>query len=443
MALSVFIRTNLEPILQEWETFAGTLLPLNMLDTAVLRDHAQRMLETIAADLERPQTAEQKDQKSKGRAPPSLAETAAGLHGADRRTLGLQVHQLAAEYRALRASVIRLWSVSITSVQQSDFDEIIRFNEAIDQALAESITHYYMEKEQQSRLFNTILSNSPDHSYILDLEKKIIYANEAMTDLFGIPLNRMIGKSFVELGVPLAEDIEHGLQILIDTKKTVHGEMTYAVPPGETKTYECIFAPVISADGKVEAIAGTARDITERKAWEQHIWNNANYDFLTNLPNRRLFLDRLDQGIRHAERIGLPLVLLFVDLDHFKAANDMLGHEGGDLLLFQAADRIHRCVRETDTVARIGGDEFTVILTEIKQVTHVGVLVQEIVDELARPFAIHDATAQISASVGVALFPYDGATPEDLMKNADHAMYAAKNAGGNSYRFFADHVQQT
>jgi diguanylate cyclase (GGDEF)-like protein len=149
--------------------------------------------------------------------------------------------------------------------------------------------------------------------------------------------------------------------------------------------------------------------------------------------------DRLEQDIKHAGRIDAQIALLFIDLDHFKAANDSFGHDAGDILLRLAAERIRACVRETDTVARLGGDEFTVILQGLGGIEHIERVAEKIVESIARPFAISGHNVQISSSIGVAIFPDDAMTPDQLLKNADEAMYMAKAEGRNKFRFFSPH----
>lgn len=216
--------------------------------------------------------------------------------------------------------------------------------------------------------------------------------------------------------------------------------MSVSVKSKKIQIYEYVFAPVIGTDGEIEAVAGTARDITARKTVEQHSWNAANYDFLTGLPNRRLFRDRLEQAVKHSERTGLPLALLFIDLDLFKKANDSLGHDGGDLLLRQTAQRIGPCIRGTDTASRIGGDEFTVILSEITQIKHVEILAREILNALASPFHILQNVVHISGSIGITISPQDGIEPQKLVSNADQAMYIAKSNGRNGFSFYTKNI---
>jgi diguanylate cyclase (GGDEF)-like protein len=169
---------------------------------------------------------------------------------------------------------------------------------------------------------------------------------------------------------------------------------------------------------------------------EEKCRREANYDSLTSLPNRNLFRDRLELEVKRVERSGTQLALLFIDLDGFKEVNDGLGHAAGDQLLISAAQRIHACVRSTDTVARLGGDEFTVILTEVNRISSVELLAQEIMAELARPFLIGQKEVKISGSIGITLCPHDGMSAEDLLRNADQAMYVSKNAGRNRFSFF-------
>ena len=187
---------------------------------------------------------------------------------------------------------------------------------------------------------------------------------------------------------------------------------------------------------------GFIRDITKQKKSEELIWNQANFDTLTGLPNRHMFHDRLTQDIRKAHRAGLKTALLFIDLDKFKEVNDTLGHSMGDILLKEAARRISSCVRETDTVARLGGDEFTVILAELDDTGSVERVAENILQNLAKPFRLGDEIAYISASIGITLYPDDAAEMEDLLKNADQAMYAAKNKGRNRFDYFTQSMQQ-
>ena len=207
---------------------------------------------------------------------------------------------------------------------------------------------------------------------------------------------------------------------------------------------------VVWVDASVAAIETEAElplhlcmieDVTEKKATEALIWQQANFDALTQLPNRRMFHDRLAHDMVKSQRDGLRTAILFIDLDHFKEVNDTLGHHQGDVLLIDAARRISACVRKSDTVARLGGDEFTVILSELDDVGRVEHIAQHILDSLLQPFALGQEQAFVSASIGITLYPDDAHDIGDLLKHADQAMYAAKGAGRNRFSYFTPALQ--
>jgi diguanylate cyclase (GGDEF)-like protein len=199
--------------------------------------------------------------------------------------------------------------------------------------------------------------------------------------------------------------------------------------------------PIFDTDGSYMGALALVSDITERKQSNELIWHQANYDALTALPNRNMFHDRLSQEMKKARRDGLFLALLFIDLDQFKEINDRFGHDMGDALLVEAAARIAACVRASDTLARLGGDEFVVILPGLDNVTSAERVAQQIIATLNRPFLLGGASGSVSASIGIALHPSDATDPEHLLRNADQAMYAAKNGGRNRYSYFTPDMQ--
>ena len=196
----------------------------------------------------------------------------------------------------------------------------------------------------------------------------------------------------------------------------------------------------IEVEGQHE-FSAFIRDITHKKESEDIIWKQANFDKVTGLPNRHMFHDRLEQEIKKAHRADLQMGLLFIDLDRFKEINDTLGHDMGDILLMESSRRITSCVRESDTVARLGGDEFTVILSEFVDTKIVERAAQAILKVLAEPFQLGDEMAYISASIGITLYPNDASNVEELLKNADQAMYVAKNLGRNQTSYFTAALQ--
>ncbi len=195
-------------------------------------------------------------------------------------------------------------------------------------------------------------------------------------------------------------------------------------------------------DGKPLRMIGTHTDISAHKHSEAQIFRLAHYDQVTKLPNRVLFLDRFAQDIKNARRNHRAITLIFLDLDRFKEVNDTLGHDIGDLLLKEAAQRLLSCVRENDTVARLGGDEFTVVLNNLEYQANTEIIAQKILDKITEPFELGNEQVYISASIGISSFPEDGQDVEMLLKNADQAMYAAKDLGRNRYQFFKRTMQE-
>ncbi len=435
MRLADFIRADMEPILEEWENFAGTILPARSMGAAGLRDHARDMLLEIANDLESYQSRKDQDAKSKGQEPTDGEESSAEVHGSERQTSGFSVSETVSEFRALRASVVSLWTKAYPSISGSQLEDLTRFHEAIDQAVAESLEQYAEAKEMETRLFGAILVASPDPIYVLDLECRFIYANKATADLFALKTGEIIGSSPVELGFSFASELQHNLEKVVADKAIHRGKFVHIFASGRGERFEYLLAPVLDEGGSSEATVCIFRDVTERARAEEKIWHNAHHDLLTELPNRRLFLDRLEQEVKHARRDNRSLAVLFLDLDGFKGVNDSLGHEAGDRVLLGVSERLISCVREDDTVARLGGDEFTVILAGVRQNRDVERVARKIADALAMPFHI-EQPVRISASIGISLFPRDASSPEQLLRAADHAMYKAKKSGSNRMSFY-------
>lgn len=212
---------------------------------------------------------------------------------------------------------------------------------------------------------------------------------------------------------------------------------------GEYRYFTARGVPVLNADGAIREWIGTCTDITDRKRTEDQIHHLAYHDQLTGLPNRQLFQDRLKQDLKRMERNNTALALLFIDLDRFKEVNDTLGHDKGDILLIETARRIRRHVRDSDTFARLGGDEFTIILPECGDELSIDRVVQDVLKELEAPFDLgNESVGHISCSIGIAFYPHDAQTSEDLLKHADQAMYAAKDAGRNRFSYFTPLMQQ-
>lgn len=205
---------------------------------------------------------------------------------------------------------------------------------------------------------------------------------------------------------------------------------------GELRTISVSGRPVFDAGGRFRGYRGIGRDITEQRQAEERIRHLAHHDPLTGLPNRLLLHDRVGHAIAVAERSGRKIAMLYIDLDRFKHVNDSLGHAAGDRLLCAAAERLTACTRRSDTVARVGGDEFAVVLDDVEHSEDAALVAAKVLEELARPFGFGGHEVSVTPSVGVSVYPQDGADVEALLRNADAAMYQAKQAGGNTYQFF-------
>jgi len=292
------------------------------------------------------------------------------------------------------------------------------------------------------QLASLVYQNSNEAMVVTDSENHIIAINPAFTKLTSYTLEDALGK---DPGMLRSGRQDHNFYAemwqSINTLGHWQGEIWNKRKDGHEYAEWLSINTIYDNNGKVHRRVALFSDITDRKNAEALIWNQANYDALTHLPNRRLFRDRLEQDVRKANRDQEMIGLLFIDLDRFKEVNDTLGHHMGDELLIQAAERIQQCVRDSDSVARLGGDEFTVILPSLSNVSDIGQIAQNILDTLARPFTLGEDQAYVSASAGITVYPDDAVSIEDLLKNADQAMYAAKRAGRNRYSYFTSAMQ--
>ncbi|NVJ92326.1 MAG: EAL domain-containing protein [Methylocystaceae bacterium] len=291
--------------------------------------------------------------------------------------------------------------------------------------------------ENELKLSKTVFETTSEAIVVTDLENKIQAVNPSFTHVTGYTEKEVLGKdpAFLSSGRHDAMFYQRMWTQLVDTGRW-QGEIWNRRKNGDLYAEWLSISAVYDSAGKTTQYVAVFSDITKRKKAEELIRHQANYDALTNLPNRSLFVDRLSRATMRAKRQEFKVALMLLDLDRFKSVNDTLGHNTGDLLLREAAVRISHCVRETDTVSRLGGDEFTVILPDLKLNSDIEKVVSKILKALADPFLISGHEIFISGSVGITVFPDDGRELELLLRNADTAMYRAKEAGRNGYRFF-------
>lgn len=216
---------------------------------------------------------------------------------------------------------------------------------------------------------------------------------------------------------------------------TWRGEFHNFKKNGEGYWEVASIAPVKQANGKISHFVAVKEDITSIKEAKQKIHHLAHHDSLTGLPTRALMMERLNSAIAEAEERGWQVAVLFIDIDGFKAVNDTFGHATGDKLLKQLTKNLCACVRDTDTVARIGGDEFIVVLEHVSDNVAITVIAERMIKAVSEAFDIDGIEVNVSASIGIALYPKDAIDPHDLIKMADHAMYGVKRTGKNNFAF--------
>ncbi|WP_438971052.1 EAL domain-containing protein [Methylophaga sp.] len=303
-----------------------------------------------------------------------------------------------------------------------------------------------MQLTEQKLLLSDVAFNSASEAMMItDDFKKIIAINSAFTRITGYNSDEVIGEypSFLIRDLP-----ETDFQKLSDNFATAmkhegiwRGEIQCRHKTNDMFPAYVSMSAVYDTSGNVSNMVGVFSDISAIKAAQAEIQRHANYDPLTDLPNRRLFTDRLQQSVLHCGRSREKLCLMFLDLDRFKDVNDTLGHEFGDELLKQMALRIKECVREVDTVARLGGDEFTIILNEFDNKSHAVSVAQKLITAIEKPITIKDQTLRITTSVGITFYPDDAIETGMLIQNADRAMYAAKEMGGSAFKFYTTELE--
>lgn len=299
------------------------------------------------------------------------------------------------------------------------------------------------EIEEKLKLAASIYESSSEGMLVTNAQNLIISVNAAFTQITGYSAEEVIGKNPKILGSGIhGESFYQDMWDTIITKGFWQGEICDRKKNGELHVKRMTINTIPDSVGKAYRYVALFSDITDIKKNEATIWHQANYDPLTELPNRRLFLDRLEQEIIKAERVDGTLAVLFIDMDNFKEVNDTLGHHAGDALLVEAAKRIEACVRPSDTVSRLGGDEFVIILTKLADHSHIEGIAQNIMSSLQEPMAIGNELLFTSCSIGITLYPNDAKTSEELVKNADQAMYASKNNGRNRFSYFTSFMQE-
>jgi diguanylate cyclase (GGDEF)-like protein/PAS domain S-box-containing protein len=292
--------------------------------------------------------------------------------------------------------------------------------------------------EQRLKVFSTAIEQSPTPVLITGPDRLIQYVNPKFSEETGYSSAEVLGRTPTFLRSEETDDSAYKdmWSHLCHGQRWV-GELVTKRKSGELNWEEAHVGPVKDSSGAITHFVVVLLDINERKQIHQRLAHSAHYDMLTQLPNRILLFERISQALARAKRNYSRLALLFIDLDKFKPINDLHGHAIGDLLLEEAAKRMLGCLRDSDSVGRIGGDEFMVLLPEVANESDASAVAEKILAAINQPFLLGGKTLVISSCIGIALFPEHGVEVAELAKNADAAMYQAKSLGGNRVSLFA------
>jgi diguanylate cyclase (GGDEF)-like protein/PAS domain S-box-containing protein len=321
-------------------------------------------------------------------------------------------------------------------------------------------TRMAQQIEQSEQWHRLLVNTSPDVIYTLDANGRFTYLNDSVQRTLGFMPGELVGRDYTSIiGQDQLEAAQHhfnerrtgdratrNFELLLRRKDDLLSSLT------ERKSDQRIVVELSAMGmyrsarlgmGEFLGTYGVARDISARKQAEATITFQAYHDLLTGLPNRALFKDRLGQAMVHAKRHGQTMATLFLDMDHFKVVNDTHGHLVGDGLLQALSQRLRDCLREGDTLSRIGGDEFMLLLPHIRSRDNAAFIAQKIISSLKQPFYIEGHELYAGMSIGIAIYPDDGETIETLIKHADIAMYHAKDLGRNDYKFFTQDLHKS
>ena len=323
----------------------------------------------------------------------------------------------------------------LTGVEHLYLEDLRNALEQRDRALAQS--------RASRQLAERIIESSLEGIIIADANARIEFVNRTFTHMTGYTAEEVIGKSpgVLSSGRHDAEFYEQMWETLRNSGYW-RGEIWNRRKSGELYLELLTITAITDDNGAVSHYAAQFSDITHLRESEERVHRLAYYDALTSLPNRRLLDDRLELAMRHAHRNQTRLAVVFIDLDHFKQVNDTLGHAFGDELLVMMAKRLQLSLREDDTLARLGGDEFLVLLPDLNEADDVSRIAHRLVEAVCQPCVLEGQEFRLGCSLGISLYPNDATTADALIHNADIAMYRAKQAGRNGYRFYHDEMNR-
>ncbi|MFT5218564.1 MAG: diguanylate cyclase (GGDEF)-like protein/PAS domain S-box-containing protein [Planctomycetota bacterium] len=353
-----------------------------------------------------------------------------------------QINNYELEYRVYAKDGREVWLRDLITVSHEPGKPSCQRGIMIDISQQKRIE---LEIETSQARFLAMFETSPVGILLVDASTdNIIEMNRAYCELVGRDRKAVLREGWQSYTHPEdpGGEIDNVDELCQGDVDSYHFQKRYIKPNGDLVTVQQQVVPIEGGNKRDDAqYMIIIEDITARQSFEEKIWHQANYDYLTDLPNRAMFQKLVGQLIKDAPRSKQKLAIFMIDLDGFKNVNDALGHDNGDKLLVQAGDRINSCIRETDTLARLGGDEFVIVLPYLNQISGVERVATDIVHTLEQEFDVDSEQVFVSASIGITTFPQDGDQVMDLLKNADQAMYLAKQKGRNRYQFFTQDLQ--
>ena len=356
------------------------------------------------------------------------------------------------------------YDIGIEAIKLGVFDMLIKpydmkslpglFERAINEAIEESKS---MEEsgssEMTSDIYKFMVDNSQDIQYLLDKDGHFLFINKRVESLLGYHQSELIGQHYSRL---IRHDDLMGWKYRFHDRRRKQNslrstELQFNCKHNKPRYFDVksvpidnaslVSNPLLSAEENniLDSIStfGIAHDVTARKKVEKTVYRKASYDYLTGLPNQQLFYDRLSLAIKQAHRNKKIFAVMFLDLDDFKEINDGYGHVVGDQILIETASRLRSTLREGDTVARIGGDEFVLLLPQVNNKWEAAIIAKKFTDKMNRAFVIDDVSHTLSVSIGISLYPEDGQSGDLLIRGADQAMYQIKHSNKNGYKFLS------
>ena len=290
---------------------------------------------------------------------------------------------------------------------------------------------------KSEREFHSIIQNSPNSIIRFDQTNRRIFINPSAAEIYQVSPDFLLGKKPSEFpGGKSAIEFENSVQEVFLNGKNKTVDLYWQSTTGEQRVIRCTLAAEFDPDGKIIAVISMGQDVSESVRNQASIHRLAYFDSLTSLPNRSLFSDRLEQARFEAKKYGYLFGLIIIDIDRFKEINDSLGHLAGDELLHDSANRLASCVRENDTVARIGGDEFAILVTKIRDKQSLVSILENLKQSQLKPYLISGKELFVTLSIGVSIYPIDSDKVDELFKFADSALYSAKSQGRNNAQFY-------